>query len=223
MPPEISRLIYLDCDIVVTLDISSLWEIADKNFTYTLAGVHESRSSNLPQAAVNKKDIKTDEKGIAVEYYINAGILVMNLDKLRAERQTKTALFQRTVDYIDRFNPPLLDQDFLNAEYLGDILYLDPKYNFDPTDKVFDDIHNIEKIWHFGGHLKPWTALTGTNADMLYWKYLSFTPWNDELWDLLFAAAANDKYYHRHSSGCVKRLNTQIAEEIKKALKFGRR
>lgn len=220
MPPEIDKLIYLDCDIVVTLDISLLWKYINENMKCSFAGVHEGRSHSLPKNVIDKTSVTTDKMGLSREYYINAGVLVMNLGSLRTERAEKAELFQRAVDYIDHFNPPLLDQDFLNAEYLGDILYLDPKYNFDPTDEIFDCIYTIEKIWHFGGHLKPWDALTGTNADMLYWKYLSLTPWKDELWESLFAAATNDKYYHRHSGGCVKRLKTQITEEIKNALKF---
>ena len=219
---EINTLIYLDCDMVVSLDIAPLWRSVDGSIKCSLAGVHENRSIDLPNATIDRRNIKTDNMGLAREYYINAGILVMNLDKLRAERSCKKALFQRAVDYIEKFNPPLLDQDFLNAEYLADIFFIDPKYNTDPTDEIFDDVFSIEKIWHFGGHLKPWNAFTGTNVDMLYWKYLALTPWKDELWESLFTAATNDKYYHRHSGGCVKRLKAQIAEEVKNALKFRR-
>lgn len=222
MPSEIDKVIYMDCDIVVTLDISLLWKYVNENMKCSLAGVHEGRSHSLPKNTVDKTNVIIDKMGLSREYYINAGVLVMNLDSLRTERTEKAELFQRAVNYIDRFNPPLLDQDFLNAEYLGDILYLAPKYNFDPTDEIFDNVFEQERIWHFKGHLKPWNALTGTNADMLYWQYLSLTPWKDELWESLFTAATNDKYYHRHSNGCVKRLKTQIAEEIKHALKFRR-
>ncbi|OUO95224.1 glycosyltransferase family 8 protein [Cloacibacillus sp. An23] len=219
---SVDKVIYLDCDIVVALDIADLWKIVSSDTERTLGGVQEDRSPNPPASAVPISEIKTDAMGLSRERYINAGVLYMNLERLRSERTAKTALFQRAVAYIDRFAPPLLDQDFLNAEYLGDILYLDPRYNTDPKDEIFESVFEMERIWHFGGHLKPWNALTGTNADMLYWKYLSLTPWRDELWDSLFAAMSNEKYYHRHSKGCVKRLKSQVWDNMKDILKLRR-
>ncbi len=219
MPGGVERLIYLDCDIVAALDIASLWQTVLKDDTRTFAGVLESRSSILPEEAARKNEITVDKMGLSKARYINAGVLSMNIAKLRSERPAKQPLFHRAAAYIERFNPPLLDQDFLNAEYLCDIRYLDPKYNTDPGDKVYEDIFGMERIGHFGGHLKPWDALTGTNADMLYWQYLSYTPWRGELWGSLFKAASNEKYYHRHSKGCVKRLQSQTWDNVKNIFK----
>lgn len=143
-----------------------------------------------------------------------------NLDRMRERSKDGEHLLDKALTYIQKYKVQLPDEAFLNAEYLGDILYLDPRYNTDPKDEIFEGVFEIERIWHFGGHLKPWNALTGTNADMLYWKYLSLTPWRDELWDSLFAAMSNEKYYHRHSKGCVKRLKSQVWDSMKDILKF---
>lgn len=216
--PNLNKVLYLDCDLVVAVNVEQLWQLDMAG--RSLAGVLSDRSKPFPNLNVPKNEITLNRYRYSNERYINSGVLLMDLSKMRRGLENGDLLLNKAVSYIQSYKPMLPDEAFFNAEYLADILYLDPKYNTDPTDEIFDDILGLERIWHFGGHLKPWDAFTGTNADMLYWKYLVLTPWKDELWGALFAAATNDKYYHRHSCGCVKRLKTQIIEEIKNALKF---
>ena len=215
---NLNKVLYFDCDIVVSLDVSELWSFGFKNDDFVIAGVLEDRTLPLPrQFDVSEKP---DKLGLVRNRYINAGTLLMNLYVMREESTHRGSLLSRALKYIERYNPPLLDQDFLNSEYLKNgILYLPPKYNTDPVENVYDDVFNLEKVWHFGGHLKPWTAFTGSNVDMLYWKYLALTPWANEIWNSIFSAATNGQYYHRHSNACMKRIQNNIKSNINKALK----
>ena len=211
------KILYLDCDIVVSLDVSGLWSYDLVGRGVAIAGVLEDRSGLIPDT--DGMEIRPDRLGLVRNRYINSVVLLMNLRFIRNESRTKGNLLERAWKYISMYNPPLPDQDFLNAEYLkGKILYLPPEYNTDPKEEVYDDVFGVKKIWHFGGHLKPWVAFTGSNADMLYWKYLALTPWGDETWDSIYSAATNSQYYHRHSGACVKKLQNKIKFNINKVL-----
>lgn len=216
---DLKEVLYLDCDIVVSLNISELWKTHPHKECRALAGVLEDRGLPFPED-VPRDVIKVNEIGLSKEHYVNAGVLIMNLEKIREESVVKGTLLNRAFRYINAYNPALLDQDFLNAEYLGDIIYVESKYNTDPTDKKYEDPFTIEKIWHFGGHIKPWVAFTGTNIDILYWTYFSKTPWNEDLVVSIFNAATNEKYYHRHSSSCILRLKKQLKANFRRGCKI---
>lgn len=212
--PEIKEVLYFDCDIVVALDVEALWNTRLYERGYALAGVLDDVYRPLPELKTTKAAIKTDGRGLMRERYINSGVLLMNLEKMRREAGEKGTLLKRAAKYFDRFLPFLPDQDFLNAEYLGDIVYLDVKYNTDSKIDHFDKVFSIERIWHFSGRTKPWVAYTGSNADMLYWHYLSLTPWKDSVIETMFRALTNEKYCHRHSRDCIQRLKAQLKENI---------
>lgn len=135
--PTLNKIIYLDCDMVVTLDIMDLWKI-DLN-GYALAGVLAkhvvtvgNENLSLPDQAITKDKIKTNSMGINEGRYINSGMLLMNLHKIRDSGKEKGYLLKRAVSYIVQHGAILPDEEFLNAEYLGDIIFLDRRYNADP-------------------------------------------------------------------------------------------
>lgn len=210
---DVDKIIYLDCDVAVNLDVAQLWEECAA-MDSALAGVRELNDLPMPDISLPKEMIKKDEYGVTDDRYINAGVIVMNLSKMRRESEEKGALFQRAVKYITEYDPQHKDQDFLNAEYLGDIMYLDQKYNDMPFGD-YDDVFNLERIWHFFSKGKPWNVVRGSNADMLYWQNLMHTPWRGELVESFYNAAVNGKYYHRHSRECIDRLLSQLIENIK--------
>ena len=212
--PELDYVIYLDCDVVVNLDIAGLWRYyLDDGGVRTVCGVYGNRGNSAPDMSVPRSEIETDRRGLNRERYINSGVLVLNLARLR-EKYKLGEMLNEAVAYTMRFRPRTPDQDFINAEFLGDILYADPKYNFAP-DKNYDDVFSLERIWHFYLKGKPWQMVTGSNADMLYWRCLMQTPWRDELVESFYSAAVNDVYYHRHSRDCINRLTRRFVENIK--------
>ena len=220
---HLDKIIYLDCDIVVTMDINDLWQKDLKGHAFAAVPLRnvttEDETLPLPDDSICRSKIKTNAKGLNDERYVNSGVLLLNLDKMRAALSGET-MFEKAVRYIASHGSALPDEEFLNVEYLGDIIFLERRYNADPGDENYNDVFSMQRIWHFGGHSKIWDAFSGSNADILYWHYLALTPWKEELIPSMLKAGTNPKYYHRHSCGCVKRLKTQITEEIKNALKF---
>ncbi|WP_158095875.1 glycosyltransferase [Cloacibacillus sp. An23] len=219
MLTDIRKVLYLDCDVVVTLDISELWHEFAEDDEHSVCGVCWEKVHSLPDITIPKSDIKTDSRGLNYERYINSGVLVVNLDNMRSKYGKDLTMAKNAIAYIKRYSPKTPDQDFINAEFIGDILYVDRKYNFAP-DRVYDDLFSLRRIWHFYLKGKPWQMVTVSNADMLYWHYLLFTPWKEEIVESFYKAAVNDRYYHRHSCDCIRRLWRQFTDNIRNIKKI---
>lgn len=102
--PHNSRIIYLDCDILCTGDIQELWDIDLKG---------------LPIAAVNEHKKDRD--------HLNSGVLVMDLDKMRALDIHNTALsFLKNKQALE-------DETALNLSAIKQTHFLHPKFNFFST------------------------------------------------------------------------------------------
>ena len=214
----ISEVIYLDCDVVVNLDVAQMrMRNLKKDMRaegYSLAGVREYTWLEAPDSDMPRSMIKTDRNGLSNERYINAGVLIMNLEKIRSGYAAKGSLAERAAAYLKAHNVPYPDQDFLNAEFIDDTIYIDNKYNDVPIED-YEDVFNVERIWHFFAKGKPWNVVRGSNADMLYWKNLEHTPWRNELVESFYKAAVNEEFYHRHSRQCVRRLIAQMKNNIR--------
>ena len=223
--PDLDKVLYLDCDIVVTIDIQELWSVPLVAENYALGGVllpDKKLSSEMPDMSINYKELRLSKNGICRERYINAGVLLMNLKKIRGESIKKAPLFVRALRYLETYSPALPDEMFLNAEYLGDIKYLPLKFNRAPADENYDEILNTKAVWHFRG-LKPWNSFTGSAADVLYWKYIDATPWRDNLIERIFSVVINSKFYHRHSKDCINKLQGQMLDNLSHINPFSKR
>ncbi len=111
---DINKIIYIDCDTLILKQIQSLWNIDIKN--YCIGGVQECMDDSL------KKDIGLNENDI----YINSGLLLMNLKKMREnETAKKFKDFFSNTSNIVRYP----DQDAINVVLHGKILILPLKYN----------------------------------------------------------------------------------------------
>lgn len=75
--PEYDKILYLDCDIIVLGDISKLYfeDVRD----YAVAGVVEQ---HIKYSKVFS-DYTQKVVGVDCDHYINSGIMIMNLKKLR--------------------------------------------------------------------------------------------------------------------------------------------
>jgi lipopolysaccharide biosynthesis glycosyltransferase len=120
LPPDVSRALYLDPDMVVLSPLESLYDM-DLGERFFAA----ARSINVVSEATFKVRLKMPvDSG-----YFNSGVLLMNLDALRRRQQTGDVL-----RYIDENRRRLVlpDQDVLNALYNAQTVLVDPlRYNFD--------------------------------------------------------------------------------------------
>lgn len=80
LPREISKIIYLDADTVVNLDIAEFWKVNLENFP--LAAVPQV-TSGYTEESLSHVNLTVKQKLVKWDDYFNAGVLVMNLNRLR--------------------------------------------------------------------------------------------------------------------------------------------
>ena len=82
LPQEISKVIYLDADMVVLGDLQELWDM-DMEDSFVLAATNGNSLSTAPGLS-NYEQLGLDSNAA----YFNAGLLVANLDKWREANLT---------------------------------------------------------------------------------------------------------------------------------------
>lgn len=163
LPEEINKVLYLDCDILIRGALKELWNISVNE--YYLAGVQDTTGKYSRLSVGLEKD----------DVYVNAGVLLINISKLRKMHMEKV-FFQYLINknYEVEFN----DQGIINHCCKGYIKIINPKYNYMiPYDrynrrqlikiiqkKDFYTLYEIEEakknpiIVHFAGYAfsRPW-------------------------------------------------------------------
>ncbi|HEY4389770.1 MAG TPA: glycosyltransferase family 8 protein [Paenibacillus sp.] len=157
---NVNKVIYLDCDVLVNLNIQELWNI-DLN-AYYLAAVKDL-------GAVALIDILSSF-GLNPLTYFNSGVIVFELNNIR----------QNTNWYVDMLGflrqypgTTLPDQDVLNHIFGNNYLELDGQFNAFSINNPELDINH--KIVHFAGETKWWHP--ASPGFTLYQEYLNLTPW----------------------------------------------
>lgn len=152
----IDRVIYLDADILVTGDLAPLWEtdLAD----CLIAGAKDY--------FIDNKDYKYT-LGLADEdNYINAGVLLMDLEGFRKEGMSNQLVTATSKHTEVRYQ----DQDIINLVLQGRIKLLSEEWNF----ASYNMAYRTDKtgvILHYTGDEKPWDVSTRGPYDKLYDHY----------------------------------------------------
>ena len=187
--PQYERGLYLDCDIVVKGDISQLYNVA--------------LGDNILAAAPEEVMLMVDVFGTYVEAvlevprneYFSAGILVMNLEKMR-----RVALEEQYVELLGRRTFRVTqDQDYLNVLCRGDFLMLDSGWN--KTACYDAPVDTPVNIIHYKINWKPW-HYKGVRFEEDFWHYAEMTPYADMLYAMLDgysdAQIANDQLQYEN-------------------------
>ena len=162
---EYDTCLYLDCDIVVTGDISELLRIPMGD--QLLLGVKNHFDAERDPDFVREYCAAC---GIPdLEMYVNAGVLLMNIRELERMAPAMIADLQQKCY---RFN----DQDVLNKHCYGRIGLLQPRYNFItyqlrlPMDEKLKEEVRKEAdhivIAHYSAPRKPWVYRGSLMADL---------------------------------------------------------
>lgn len=158
LPESVHKILYLDPDIVIKKDLSEFYNIDLTD--YVLAGGGHLfglvEKVNLMRLGMKK-----------TSHYINAGVLLINLDNWR-----KAVTLEQILGFIsDNFRKLLLaDQDVINVLFEDSSLRIDERlYNLDEkTFKAYSkksagknriDLDWVRKnttVIHFNGKHKPW-------------------------------------------------------------------
>ncbi len=139
---DVKKAIYLDADIVVRGDIS---EMFNYDLGTNLVGAVPDRSvAEFPEFAEYTESALEIKK----ENYFNAGILLMNLERMRKEK-----FEERIIDLTKKVSFCVAqDQDLLNVICKDRVLILPYEWNVMPLgEKVADP-----KIIHYNLLFKPW-------------------------------------------------------------------
>jgi len=168
LPQNLTRVIYLDADIVVNLNIKDLWE-------FDLKGKTIGASLDV---GIKENNINVELNGITdYNAYFNTGILVIDLIRLR----TFYNLFEMAVQFFIKYPKCiLLDQDALNYILKDDVTYLPNKYNQFVWLEKEHEAKISNKIYHYTGGPRVQKRINDVYMDRfdeLYFSFLFKTPW----------------------------------------------
>lgn len=178
--PNIDKLLYLDCDIIVDSPLDDLFNINIDE--YDMAAVMDLNEVMIPDFL---KSI-----GCTSGHYVNTGVLLMNLKKLRNRN-----ILEDTLAYLKLYKDLIRfsDQDILNG-IIPNILLLPPKYNstihlWNPktrhfclkvwTEAEIEEGRNNPVIIHYLSVVKPWHWGAKHPLRNKWFAYLKKTPFKD--------------------------------------------
>jgi lipopolysaccharide biosynthesis glycosyltransferase len=179
LPPSLDKVIYLDCDMVIRRDLGELWDL-DLGNAYLLAVPEQLPAAShvsSPHAIPHFCEIGLE----ANARYFNAGVMLVNLCKWRAELFTERALsYLKELGHVSRWQ----DQDALNAVAGGGWAALDPRWNVTlhaypaiPSSGRNQDLPEGAFIVHFTTGLKPWHPGYALGYGDLFFAHLDETAW----------------------------------------------
>lgn len=180
--PQYDKIIYLDSDVIVEENINEYFSINIDD--YYLAGVKAASY----HAAKNGNAKYCRENGLpAIDQYINAGVILLNLKALR--RNGIEREFIRRTQYGYRSQ----DQDIINGACYNHIKHIHYKYNCMITKyenvpeqllNIFSkeevlEAHNKPIIIHYAAEEKPWKSFSCALSDR-WWKYCRLSPYYND-------------------------------------------
>jgi len=174
LPPAMTRVIWLDCDLLVIGDLARLWDTV-------LAGRHVLAAQDSVVPFVSSRNGVANYERLGIPRgakYFNAGVMLIDLDAWRRDN-----VGDRVLEYLRRYRRSVVfwDQEGLNAVLAGRWGELDRRWNCNASKsrRSSDDCVTARDVWivHFAGHLKPWLYVSGDPYRILYYKYLDMTPW----------------------------------------------
>lgn len=191
MFPEYDKGIYIDSDVVVPHDLAELYntDIGD-NFIGACNDMSIVDTPPLVSYVENAVGIKMSE-------YINSGVLLMNLKKLREVNLDKRFLELLNEYHFDCIAP---DQDYLNAMCNGKIHYLDTAWDAMPNEAKSENPNPC--IIHYNLFSKPW-CYDGVQYAEQFWHYAANSGYSDEI--KAYKAAYSDEQ-KANDSRCMQLL-----------------
>ena len=178
LPAGVDRLLYLDCDIVVTGDIRPFWDTP-------LDGIGVAAVEDMGCGEAERYDILQYPME---DSYFNAGVLLINLEYWRQHDVAHAC-----IDYYRRYPERILfnDQDLLNSVLHAHKRLVDLKWNV--QDAFYRRPRRMDEAWrakfaqvlqhpvilHFTNR-KPWEYDSQHPLRDVYFHYQDLTPWRGQ-------------------------------------------
>ena len=162
--PEIEKILYLDCDTLVTGRISELWET---NISAYLGAACMDSVSDFHKFIIGQK-----KDGV----YFNSGVILLNVRRW-IEENIQDEIVRYVREKKGRLEYP--DQAVINANLSGRFLTLDPKYNAMTIgyDLRYNDIIIYRKPRVFYNQTEWEAAIQNPVIVHFTTSFLSLRPW----------------------------------------------
>ena len=142
LPQDMKKILYLDADMICTGDITELYDLDFEDKIWIA----------VPDNGIKEKDLH--RLGLPSGYkYINSGMLLINVPKLKANYSEKYIL-EKIKENKDILIYP--DQDFINKVFKDEIKVISNKYNLIAKDIRYKQLEEKPLIIHYAGSVKPW-------------------------------------------------------------------
>lgn len=201
--PQFDKALYLDCDILVREDITKLYR------TPLCGKLVGAVTDTVVTANETFSDYVSAVIGCAPENYFNAGILLMNLRKMRS-----TGLLRRFSSLLKKRTFPVAqDQDYLNVLAADDVLYLSPAWNV----TAFPDADTSDvRLLHYKMSFKPW-HYRGIPLEEEFWQVAKKTPYAHTMAKELATYTDRQKENDRIAGDALLRLAEEEIRKVERA------
>ena len=172
LPSEISRILYLDVDIIVQ---GSLIEFYNTDFDGNVAVVFKDIDN--PVLSVEKRKLFKRTEDMR---YFNAGVMLWNMDIIRKDYNFN--IFMDAAKELD-YNLEFADQEILNYLLYDKVKYCNGnKYNFMVRGTLREkDLKRFNPVvLHYSG-CNPWQNGQKNELYRIWWRYAKRTPYYLEL------------------------------------------
>ncbi len=191
--PDEKKILYIDCDVIANSDVYDLYNVdLEDNF---LAGARDADSAANYNTDPKYKEYIDNVLKLTNPYdYLQAGIIVMNLDKFRAECST-----EKLLDTAMSRKWTFHDQDTLNFLCKNHIKFVDYEWNFvydyneeyrrsknvivNAPHYIMSDYMRAKekpKMIHFSWVDKPWYS-PGVHFGEKFWMIARKSPFYSEM------------------------------------------
>ncbi len=210
--PELEKALYLDSDIIVTGDISELY---DTPLTAELvAAVRDEFVYTNP--SLNKYAVTRIGHASARQYF-NAGVLLMNLSLMRRIRFEE--VFLRLLSEVTF--TVAQDQDYLNVICRGRVKYISYGWNFMPLEGA-EDLGDAVNLVHFNLDNKPWQR-GGILYDELFWEIALRSALGKEISDAKGAYTDRDRRRSKRETEALIQKAESEASDVRECNEIQRK
>ncbi len=166
---EYDKAIYIDSDTCIPGDISELYNYDLKDNLF--GGCTDISCQDNPILC----EYFRLNAGASIKEYINSGVLLMNMKKLREVDFENHFLYLLNKYHFDTVCP---DQDYINAMAYGKILHLPNEWDAMPTNGNL--VFTNPKIVHYNLFFKPW-HYDNVDYEEYFWKYANNSLFKDDI------------------------------------------
>ena len=215
--PEFDKVLYLDADTLILHDIAPLFSIdIGNNYLGVTHDCEIVRMSNL--AGTEYSDYFRKTLGVKIENYFQAGVMLVNLKKMREDIITDKLLATLKKVGVPKF----VDQDILNIvcqnkvtfipqnwDYTWHLPFIDDDYLEHISGELALEYQKAKEnpyIIHFTGNsMKPVDYPSQPEAKV-FWQYVETSPYK--------------KYFEQQLEASIAHLSRQLHKKKIKLLKY---